>query len=91
MLDANDLLITIKKAAMEAVAASKPVIVTYGKVIKTVPLEISIEQKLQLEAEFLVVTNAAKEAALAAGDEVVLIRQQGGQKYIVVDKVVDAL
>ena len=26
--------------------------------------------------------------ALAKGDEVILLRQQGGQKYIVVDKVV---
>lgn len=56
MLDANDLLESIKKAAQDAVNASKPVNIMYGKVLNTSPLEINVEQKMILHSAQLVLT-----------------------------------
>ena len=137
MADANELVKTIKKAAVEAVAAGKPVNVLFGKVQSVKPLKIGVEQKMQLgEAQLVLTRNVtdydvavtvdwnteealgthshdimgaegleAKEAelghvhgvrgekrvrihnGLCFGDEVLLIRQQEGQKFIVADKI----
>lgn len=56
MYDFNDLLRIIKKAAVEAVAASKPTAIVYGKVISTSPLRINVEQKMTLTSAQLVLT-----------------------------------
>lgn len=56
MLDSNDLLNLIKKAASEAVDASKPAAILYGKVLNTSPLEINVEQKMILHKAQLVLT-----------------------------------
>lgn len=56
MLDVNDLLNSIKRAAKDAVEASKPVALMYGKVLNTSPLEINVEQKMILHAAQLVLT-----------------------------------
>lgn len=135
LLDANDLLIAIKKASVEAVDATKPTALVFGKVTSSSPLKINVEQKMTLTAAQLVLTrnvtnhtvnvtmnwtseNAVHDHSytddgsnmttgsnthnhqvkgtksitihngLVVGDEVVLIRMQGGQKYLVIDKVV---
>jgi hypothetical protein len=163
LLDTNDLLNTIKKAALEAVEAEKPVNLLFGKVTSASPLKINVEQKMILSSAQLVLTrnvtdykvtmgvdfstestslnadhshdvsgdvkvdssispndNNAKITntvssnisvqkqtinlshshkvkgnktftvynGLVVGDEVVLLRMQGGQKYIVLDRVV---
>lgn len=130
MPDAVELVKTIKRAALDAVDASKPVQVCFGKVTSASPLQILVDQKFTLGAAQLVlarnVTNyktmikggnvqnyyyvgtppntstvpvdpSHKHAVgkieitvhngLVVGDEVILIRQQGGQKYIVVDRI----
>lgn len=56
MLDAKDLLETMKKAATDAVDASKPVNIVFGKVVKVKPLEINIEQKMTLKKSQLILT-----------------------------------
>lgn len=93
---------TIKSAALKAVEASNPVNVLFGKVNSVSPLEIEIHQKLILTKEFLVLTervtkyevniplNTLIRNGLKKGDRVVLLREQGGQRFIVLDKVVDA-
>ena len=89
LLNENDLLNIIKKVAIEAVEASKPTEICNGKVINTSPLRISVEQKMTLGiAQIVLPQSITKESELAVSDEVVLIRQQGGQKYIVLDKLV---
>lgn len=127
--DFTDLLIVMKKAAIEAVNASKPTSIVYGKVINTSPLQINVEQKMTLTAAQLVLTRNVTEHkiqmtvdhvtgntsggsgedsfsshshkysgkkeftvhnGLVVGDEVVMIQMQGGQKYIVLDRVVKA-
>lgn len=130
MPDAVELLKTIKRAALDAVDASKPVQVCFGKVTSASPLKILVEQKLPLgEGQLILTRNVTNfktyitggnvknyyytgsdtnggtapvvpshvhaigkvqitvHNGLVVGDEVILIRQQGGQKYIVVDRI----
>lgn len=143
MPDYNELLNTMKKAATEAVEASKPVNVCFGKVTNDSPLQILVDQKMTLGASQLVLsrnvtefttmvtvqwateketqthahkvegsdgegdsinitskTQSAKHThdiegtkqmtfhnQLEKGEEVILLRMQGGQKYIVLDRI----
>ncbi len=126
MPDAVELMKTIKRAALDAVKASKPVEVCFGKVTSASPLKILVEQKLPLGKGQLILTRNVTDFVtevtvdwatenkgggngyasyethkhpikgrkkitvyngLVVGDEVILIRQQGGQKYIVVDRI----
>lgn len=69
---------TIKKVALNAFEASNPVKLLFGKVTSTNPVKIQVGEYLTLTKEFLVINGA-----VAQGDEVTLIRCQGGQKYVV--------
>ena len=107
MFDYNDLLIAIKKAALDAVEAGKPSDFCFGKVTNTSPLTISIEQKMTLGVAQLILTRNVTDYqtritmedeepkqmtihnALRIGDEVILVRKKGGQKYLVLDRVVN--
>lgn len=90
MRDANDLLNIIKKAAVEAIAASQPMDFCFGKVKKVSPLKISVDQKLELGSAQLVLTEHISKASLKKGDEVVLLKKKGGQQYLVFDRVVNS-
>ena len=158
MYDSSDLLKLIKTAASEAVSSTKPTKIVFGKVIKTNPLQIQIEQKLILSSQQLIllrnvtnytlnidvnintndsqleinnthqhsinlntsttenhnhtVTGNTEEIsiqqdlthnhkisgsksininnALKVNEKVILLRVQGGQKYIVIDRVVSS-
>lgn len=128
--NAVELVKVLKKAAIEAVEATKPVAVLFGKVTSASPLQINVEQKMTLgEAQLILTRNVTdyktmitggniqnyyyvgtppnsstvpvspshKHAigkieitvhnGLVVGDEVILIRQQDGQKFIVVDRI----
>ena len=91
----------IKQASMGAFESSNPVAVMFGTVIKTSPLEVNVEQRFTLTRDFLVLTERLTEykttiagqevvirKGLQAGDKVILLRVQGGQQYIVWDRVV---
>lgn len=54
MFDSNDLVKLIKKAAVEAVKASSPANMIFGKVISEAPLKIKVDQKLILTEAQLV-------------------------------------
>lgn len=131
----SNLIASIKKAAMEAVEASKPCAVMFGKVTSISPLKINVEQKLTLtEAQLIMTRNVTdfkthitvdhftedvthnhsytddgsssttgnnthkhqvkgkKEItvhnSLVVGDSVLLLRMQGGQQYVVWDRVI---
>jgi len=103
LADAIALMKTIKKAAVEAVAASKPTDIIYGTVLSVNPLQIEVEQKLKLGAAQLILTGNVTDRkiladfggekteitlynGLTAGESVILIRQTGGQKFIVLDR-----
>lgn len=77
----------LKRIALEAVEASKPTVVLFGTVSGINPLSVYLEQKRTITKNFLIITDKAKD--LAVGDGVIMVRMQGGQKYIIIDKVVD--
>jgi hypothetical protein len=103
LADAVELIKLIKKAAIEAVKATNPAEVCFGKVTSASPLKVYVDQKLTLTEKQLVlcrnvtdyetmITFTEKRKAiihnrLVVGDEVILFREQGGQRYIVVDRV----
>ena len=48
MFNFDDLIKLIKKTSLEAVNASKPANMVFGKVVSTLPLKIKVDQKLIL-------------------------------------------
>jgi hypothetical protein len=78
----------VKRIAIAAVESRNPVNVLLGTVETASPLEIQIHQKLKLTKEFLIVTQTVSNATLVKGDKLVLLRVQGGQQFVVLDKVV---
>lgn len=104
MRDAVELVNLIKQVAVNAVKAGKPTEIVFGRVKSASPLQITVDQKMTLGSNQLILTQAVTDYevsaengeekltltvknALAAGDEVILIRMQGGQKYIVLDRI----
>ncbi len=128
LADANEFVETLKKAAIKAVEARKPVEVCFGEVKSISPLEILVEQKIPLgESQLILCRNVTEHKihisvenvqdffyegesqssmkldptrfraikrmpvtvhnGLVVGDNVILFRQQGGQKYLVVDRI----
>lgn len=124
-LDTNELVRLIKRAALEAVAASAPVAVCFGTVTSAEPLKIMVDQKKILSTAQLILTSNVRnhtvkmkvqhktdaasggfgDAAfsshahdytgekefevllgLKTGEKVILLRCDGGQKYIVLDR-----
>ena len=90
----------IKRAAMAAVNASMPAGVYFGTVVSVKPLKISVEQKMILSEKQLVLSSLVLDfrveigqvsqsvhLALKSGEKVILIREQGGQKYVVFDRI----
>lgn len=108
----------IKRAAMDAIEEGKPVAITYGTVISVTPLEINVEQRMNIKGNMILLTSNVidkevevevnditeeKEGhkheykgtkkhihkkGLKVGEKVLLLRVQGGQKYIVLDRLV---
>lgn len=77
----------IKQSAVNAVNATYPVQVMFGRVIGTVPLRVYISQKMpDVGGGLLSVAASAVKNGLAQGDRVILLRVQGGQKFIILDK-----
>ena len=56
MFDSNDFVKLMKKAAVEAVNASKPANMVFGKVISASPLKVKVDQKLILTKAQLVLS-----------------------------------
>ena len=67
---------TIKKTAMDAYEASKPVAVFFGQVTSLDPVKIRMGNNTLTE-EFLVIN-----CHLSLGANVTLLRCQGGQKFV---------
>lgn len=129
----------IKKAAVDAVKESKPASILFGTVTSADPLKIMVDQKLTLEADHLILTNAVRDHevemtvdhfteedaflqtththassvtvspasfdsthkhaykgrkkflihnGLQTGEQVILVQIQGGQQFVVLDRLV---
>lgn len=125
-LDMTAFLNDIKRAAIEAVRAEKPFAFVLGTVTSASPLKIKVDQKLELTAAQLILTNAVRDftvrmtvdhqtestsggsgdasfashkhaykgtkayrvhLALKPGEKVIMLRTDGGQKYVILDRV----
>lgn len=81
------LLDVIKRAGAGAVEEGNPVVVQFGTILQKNPLEVSLDQKLILTEDFFVLTESVARKNLEAGDKLLLLRVQGGQSYVVLDRV----
>jgi hypothetical protein len=75
----DDVVCLIKKAALDAVEAEKPVDVMFGVVAGDRPVAVDVEQKLWLSGESLVVMKGVE---VNVGDRVALLRVCGGQEFV---------
>ncbi|MCL1880852.1 MAG: DUF2577 domain-containing protein [Oscillospiraceae bacterium] len=78
----------IKTAAVDAVEAEKPVCVMYGTIRQVSPLTIDISDRLILSGGQLSVIS---DVSLSVGDSVALLREQGGQRFVVFGKLSSAI
>lgn len=83
----HDFINTVKRIAIEAVKSQRPAAVIFGTVKSINPVEIRIDNGNTVDGDFLVQTEAAKDG-LSTGDKVALLQMQGGQQFLILDKVV---
>lgn len=111
MLDSNNFLELIKRAAVDANEQAQPCDILFGTVVSEKPLRIRVEQKMELgEAQLILTRNVSDHKvkfdgenvrsfsedaegseiviknALKSGEQVVLVKQRGGQKFLVLDR-----
>lgn len=85
---ANSLTQLIKQIARQERFASDPCDVLTGRVVDDDPLKIYITAKCQIDEDFIIMTQTARKAELKKDDKVALIRASGGQRFLLLDKVV---
>ncbi len=104
-LDAQNFVMLIKRAAVDAVNAKDPVALKIGEVVSVSPLKICLNQKITVPASQLLLTNAVRDhtvcceiadqsdpekvtvcLGLKTGEKVLMLRCDGGQKFIVLDR-----
>ncbi len=79
----------IKQCAVDAVNAQKPVELLLGVVTmeedvkRKIPLQITLQQKAVIERDFLF--NTGLTYGLKKGQKLLLLRQAGGQRYLLLD------
>ncbi len=111
MLDSNNFLELIKRAAVDACEQAQPSDLLFGTVVSEKPLRIRVEQKMELgEAQLILTRNVSDHKvkfdgknvhgfsedsegteiviknALKTGEQAVLLKQRGGQKFLVLDR-----
>ncbi|HIV61512.1 MAG TPA: DUF2577 domain-containing protein [Candidatus Butyricicoccus avistercoris] len=60
--------------------------ICYGTVISLEPFKIKLDQKKILSKTFFIVPKGVTVNSFEIGDILILFRQQGGQKYLIFDK-----
>jgi len=97
MANFNELLRLMRKIACDAVQSQKPSGLYFGKVTSVAPIKITIDPNHVLTEEFIVLGRYITEystnftiagetwCGLRPNDELMLIREQGGQRYAVID------
>lgn len=81
-----DLYNAMKQIAKDVFEARRPADWCYGKVISLDPFQVQIDQKLPLKKEFLAVRTGMSASSFKVGDKLILLRKQGGQEYLILDK-----
>ena len=108
MADESDIIEVMKKAALGAVSAKQPAKFVFGKVTKTSPLTVAVNEKLTLPAHHLRLTQHLTKYTVKAhfgtdsdktltidnrlkvGDKVVLLKNQDGDGFLIIDRAVKA-
>lgn len=99
---------TLKKIANQAADNRVPCAVMYGKVTKTLPLELLVDNRFTVPEEAIILmrqfkagsyeththtvpevgtTTGETYAGLAVGDKVALLRNYGGQQFLILGRV----
>lgn len=81
-----DLFNAMKQIAKDVFDTLQPADWCYGKVISLDPFQVQIDQKLPLKKEFLAVCTGVSASSFKVGDKLILLRKQGGQEYLILDK-----
>ena len=94
----HEIINLLRTIAVNGVNAGYPAEIAYGEVVSMNPIRIKFDEKLILDEDFLAFTETSRrrpEAAadgtirfadLKAGDQVIAVRVQGGQEYVVLDR-----
>lgn len=82
----DNLVMLIKQLAREEREESKPCSFLIGEVVSVSPVKIRLTQKLTIDKDFFYLCENVK--SLEKGDKVAVFRAQGGQKFLILDKVV---
>lgn len=77
---------TLRKLIIETVENTKPTAIFFGTITRLYPLAIQVDAKLIIPTANLVLTETVKMKELKVGDEMILIRKHGGQKFVVIDR-----
>ena len=81
-----DLFNAMKQIAKDVFDTLQPADWCYGEVISLDPFQVQIDQKLPLKKEFLAVRTGMSASSFKVGDRLILLRKQGGQEYLILDK-----
>ena len=76
----------IKQICTSERQASYPMEICYGTVISLEPFKIKLDQKKILSKTFFIAPKGVTVNSFEIGDILLLFRQQGGQKYLIFDK-----
>ena len=77
----------IKKVVKNYMSNADLVNMQYGTVVQTSPIQIQLEKLIIPNTKIIVPSSFKKlEISLKRGDKVLLLRQQGGQLFFVLDK-----
>lgn len=86
MILVRNLIGAIKQVALDVYTESTPTAVMFGTVLGVSPLRVNVDQRMTIELSNLIIT-ASYADKVVTGDQVILLRNQGGQQFIILDKV----
>ena len=75
---------TMKQVALNAAEASKPMCLVFGTVTAKSPLKILLATQQELEKQYFLALAPVPD--FKVGDELVLLREQGGQRFLILGK-----
>ena len=80
---------TMKKVAQQSQRASVPTAFQFGIVTATSPLTIRVDNRFDITGEAIVILKDSQDNTdiVTIGDKVVLLRNQGGQSFLVLGRV----
>ena len=77
---------TMKKVAVQTQNATVPAAFLFGQVTAVSPLTVRVDNRFDLPAGAIVTLKAQDKDPLAVGDKLALLRNHGGQSFLVLGK-----